>query len=243
MSLEVPQVFISSTSEFAAERAALATKIRTDQELGVIPYDHTAEAPPGTSPLEECARQLRQSELVILMIGAKFGTPLPEPNGLRGWLRRRFHGLQPPKSIVQWEYEYTKKLRRDLHPYVREFGNDTTIEELQKKFRGLITHFEKGTWSILYTKPDEFVERSHKNVRMWRMRFWEGFNKSKPARKNWMQQALLFTTGVVSCALVAVAILSMRGNVPSETLVIAAGSLVAALIILGILLVKSGEIA
>ena len=242
MSLEFPQVFISSTGEFAAERRALEKRIREDEELGVVPYSYDVERPPGTSPLTEVARRLRQSELVILVIGSRFGTPFPESRGIGAWMRRIFRGPSPPKSIVQWEYEYAKKLRRPLHPYVKQFPNGTEIEELQEKFRGQITHFERGTWSILFDTAEQFVDRSYRDLRKWRLDFWELYRSLRGRRGSWTRGILLSLTVMVSLSLVTVAVAAMRTSVPRDTLLIVCGALVAMLFILGFLLTRSGDL-
>jgi Domain of unknown function (DUF4062) len=243
MSIELPLVFISSTSEFKEERKKLADSIRADEELGVVPYLYEVEQPSGRSPLKECSRRLRDSDLVILIIGAQFGTPLPEMSGLLGWCQRRFGGPSQPKSIVQWEYEYAKKLPRPLHPYVRVYPPDEVIEELQEKFRDPVTDFEKGTWSILYATSDQLVARSLKDLRKWRFSFWELYEKTRDTRQLWTYRVLLAATGVVACALGAIALISIRSNVSLAATVSSILPLAAALVILGYLLVKSGDIS
>lgn len=221
MSFSIPQVFISSTSEFAAERKALAGAIAAMQDMDFHPYIYEEEALPGTSAEQQCARRLRESELVLLLVGSAFGTCFPKRD----------------RSIVQWEYEYAKELPRPVHPYLRR-APEASIDPRQKEFITELTDFSRGTWSRFFDSEQQLLEWSMNDLRRWRIDSWQLHKEERSARQRWKDRIVLGAGALVSVGLVTALIAGVLTDVPMEKLgmVLAAG--LAALGIVGWLLKK-----
>ena len=222
MSFTVPQVFISSTSEFAAERQKLAAAIDAMSDMDFKAYLYEDERPPGTSPEQHCARQMRDSELVVLVVGSKFGTTFPNRD----------------TSIVQWEYEYAKDLPRPLHPYVKKLPDVAALDPRQAEFIRDLTDFSKGTWSRIFSTETELLDWSLKDLRRWRLDSWKLHEESRGGRRRWKDRLLLGAAGAISVALAAGLVLGLVTDVPAAKLGIVLGAGVAALGIIGWLLKK-----
>lgn len=223
MSFTVPQVFISSTSEFAAERSKLASAIDSMADMDFKAYVYEEERPPGTSPEKHCARRLRESELVVLVIGSRFGTTFPNTNS----------------SIVQWEYEYAKKLPRPLHPYVKKLPDVAAIDPRQAEFIRNLTDFSKGTWSRIFSTETELLDWSVKDARKWRLDSWKLHEELQGDRRRWKDRVLLGAGGVAAATLSVAALAGLFSDrVPASKLGIVLVACVAVLGIIGWLLKK-----
>lgn len=221
MSFETPQVFISSTSEFAAERKSLAGAIASMQDMDFHPYIYEEEALPGTSAEQQCARRLRESELVLLLVGAKFGTCFPKRD----------------TSIVQWEYEYAKELPVPVHPYLKRV-EDGSVDPRQKEFIAQLTDFSRGTWSRFFENEQQLVEWSVNDLRRWRLDSWQLHQRERGARRRWKDLFVMGAGALVSLGLVASLIAGVLTDVPMEKLAIVLVAGLAALGIVGWLLKK-----
>ena len=222
MSYTVPQVFISSTSEFAAERSKLASAIDSMSDMDFKAYIYEDERPPGTSPEKHCARRLRESELVVLVIGSSFGTTFPNSSS----------------SIVQWEYEYAKKLPRPLHPYVKKLPDIASVDPRQAEFIRSLTDFSQGTWSRIFSTESELLEWSLKDVRKWRLDSWKLHEELKGDRRRWKDRVLLGAGVLVGAALSVALIAGLFTDVSAAKLGIVLAAGVATLGIIGWLLKK-----
>ena len=222
MSFTVPQVFISSTSEFASERGKLASAIDSMSDMDFKAYIYEDERPPGASPEKHCARRMRESELVVLVVGSKFGTTFPNTDD----------------SIVQWEYEYAKKLPRPLHPYVKKLPDIAAIDPRQAEFIRDLTDFSKGTWSRIFSTENELLEWSVKDVRKWRLESWKLHEELRTDRRRWKDRVLLGAAGVVSAALAVALVVGLFTDLPAAKLGIVLAAGVATLGIIGWLLKK-----
>lgn len=222
MSFLIPQVFISSTSEFAAERQELASAIDSMGDMDFRAYIYEDERPAGTSPEQQCARRMRESELVLLMVGSKFGTTFPDRD----------------TSIVQWEYEYAQKLPRPLHPYVKKLPDVAALDPRQAEFIRTLTDFRTGTWSRIFSSETELMDWSLRDLRKWRLDSWKLHEESRTDRTRWKDRLLLAAAGMVSIALAAGLVIGLVTDVPASKLGIVLGAGVAALGIIGWLLKK-----
>jgi hypothetical protein len=221
MSFSTPQVFISSTSEFAAERKSLAGAIASMKDMDFHPYIYEEEALPGTSAEQQCARRLRESELVLLLVGAAFGTTFPNRD----------------TSIVQWEYEYARKLPVPVHPYLKKV-DATAIDPRQKEFIEELTDFSRGTWSRFFTSEQELVEWSVNDLRRWRLDSWQLHQRERGERRRWKDLVVIAAGALVSVGLVASLIAGVLTDVPMEKLAMVLAAGLGALGIVGWLLKK-----
>lgn len=222
MSFSVPQVFISSTSEFAAERSKLASAIDSMSDMDFKAYIYEDERPPGTSPEQHCARRMRDSELVVLVVGSSFGTTFPNTD----------------HSIVQWEYEYAKKLPRPLHPYVKKLPDVAAIDPRQADFIRNLTDFSKGTWSRIFSSERELLDWSVKDVRKWRLDSWKLHEETQSDRRRWKDRLLLGAGALIALGLSIALVAGLFTDVPASKLGIVLAAGVAALGIVGWLLKK-----
>src|SRR6185436_5494460 len=103
MSITVPRVFISSTSEFAAERALLKKELESLPDFDLSAYTYEAEAAGGDAPEQRLRRVLENSEIFLLILGDRFGSEYPGAS----------------TSIVEWEYEYAKAQQKELKGYLK----------------------------------------------------------------------------------------------------------------------------
>lgn len=77
MSLIVPRVFISSTSEFATERELLKQQIESLPKFRFDAYTYEAEAAGAEPPEERLRAVLESSEIFVLILGDTFGSVYP----------------------------------------------------------------------------------------------------------------------------------------------------------------------
>lgn len=222
MSFSIPQVFISSTSEFAAERSKLAAAIDSMSDMDFKAYIYEDERPPGASPEQHCARRMRDSELVVLVVGSSFGTTFPDTD----------------HSIVQWEYEYAKKLPRPLHPYVKKLPDVSAIDPRQADFIRNLTDFSKGTWSRIFSTEKELLDWSVKDVRKWRLDSWKLHEETQTDRRRWKDRLLLGAGALIALGLSIALVAGLFTDVPASKLGVVLAAGVAALGIVGWLLKK-----
>ena len=104
MSFSIPQVFISSTSEFAEERRQLQQALSSIPDFDFKPFIYEEESARSESPEKHCRAMLDASEIVVLIVGSKYGSSFPGRTS----------------SIVEWEYECAKELNKELKGYVRD---------------------------------------------------------------------------------------------------------------------------
>ena len=197
MSFEIPQVFISSTSEFAQERRELAAKLRALGDFRCEPFIYEEEALPGTSPEKHCETKLRESEIVVLILGAKYGTSFPGR----------------PVSIVEWEYETAKEIGGAmLQPYLKK-TDPNAVDPRQSEFIRRVTDFRDGTWSRFFTAADELTTGVVSDVKRWRLDSWRRLKDRASERRRWQDKfvmrwvaivAMLTTAGVGAGALMGI---------------------------------------
>ena len=211
MGFEQPQVFISSTSELTPERQALSAAIR-EMVPPCHPFDYLTHSPRRASPKEECERQVRKSNVFLLLLGATYGSPFPEE----------------PISIVEWEYEIAKKHRSaDLQAYLKRFppDADVAIDPQQEAFIARVRSFESGHWSAqaTFTTPEELCDLALNGINAWRNEAWQMYAELADERARWRDRAFLTTASAVAIVtLLVVALLSLRG-VPATSVGTVAG--------------------
>jgi hypothetical protein len=73
MSITVPRVFISSTSEFAAEREQVKKEIEDLPDMRFDAYVYEAEAAGSEAPEQRLRKILKGSEIFLIILGDKLG--------------------------------------------------------------------------------------------------------------------------------------------------------------------------
>ena len=179
MSFEIPQVFISSTSEFRDERKHLANELGG---LQFAPFIYEEEAASGVSPEKHCRKMLEASEVVVLILGAKYGSAFP--------------GGQV--SIVEWEYQTALETEKALKPYVKQFPPEVPVEPPQAEFVRRVTDFRTGSWCRMFRAMDELVQYVRDDIQRWRLDCWKLLRDTEPRRRRWQDNLILIVALIVA---------------------------------------------
>jgi hypothetical protein len=218
MSFAVPQVFISSTSEFAEERKALAQSLKSLPDFDFHPFIYEEEAAGPRSPEQHCQAMLDQSEIVVLILGASYGSAFPGR----------------PTSIVEWEYEYAKDARKELKGYLRDPLGD--VHPSQAQFVARARSFRSGTWMRTFSHAPQLIAHVIADVKQWRLDSWKALQALSSERKRWKDRLVLATSAVVAVATVGGVIAGAVAGIPAGKLALILASGVAMLAALGWLL-------
>lgn len=217
MSYNVPQVFISSTSEFAAERKQLQQALSTIPGFDFKPYIYEEEAAGPHSPEAHLQKVLDDSEIVVLILGSKYGSDFPGR----------------PISIVEWEYEYAKEASKELKSYV---SHAPAADPRQAKFIARVREFRGGSWCRLFRDPSELVKHVIDDVKAWRLQSWQLLRELSGERRKWKDRVVIGGCVVVAIGTLAGLITGALMGVPAPTLAVILGGGVAMLAGLGWLL-------
>jgi hypothetical protein len=222
MGFEIPQVFISSTSELTAERGAVADAIRR-MAPPCHPFDYQVEAARRASPKDECERQIRSSNVFLLLLGASYGSGFPGE----------------AMSIVEWEYELAKSHpTAELQTYVKTYapGAGVKIDPRQQAFIDRVLDFGAGHWSpkARFSTPEELCAVAVEGIEAWRDRCWQKYEELAGERARWRDRTFLASTcGVALLTAGGVAGLAARGVAQGPLIVVAAtGVLLTAILFL-----------
>jgi len=194
MSFEIPQVFISSTSEFAAERKELAQSLKSLPDFDFHPFIYEEEAAGPSSPESHCRRMLDASEIIVLILGARYGSSFPGK----------------PTSIVEWEYEYAKRAKKELKGYVQD-PLAAAMDSNQAQFVAKARAFRDGTWMRLFAQAPQLIADVIADVKKWRLDSWKRLSELALQRRQWKDRFVL-----AGC--VAVAIATVGGIIAATVL-------------------------
>lgn len=150
MSIIIPQVFISSTSEFAGERALLKKEIDSLQDIRFNAYVYEADAAGADSPERRLRTVIERSEIFLLILGDRFGSEYPGKK----------------TSIVEWEYDYAISNGKDLKGYVKD-PLSPDIDARQKAFLSRAGSFRGGSWIRKFTGARQLVLAAVADIRKW----------------------------------------------------------------------------
>jgi hypothetical protein len=217
MSFAVPQVFISSTSEFAAERKQLEQALGSLNDFDFKPYIYEADAAGPQSPESRLRAVLDDSEIVVLILGSNYGSAFPGR----------------PISIVEWEYEYARETQKELKGYVRQ---TPPVDPRQAEFVARVREFRGGTWCRLFADASQLLSYVVTDVKRWRLDSWKYFRDTAVERRRWKDRVILGTGAFVALATVLGTIGGVFAGVPMEKLALILGSGIAMLVGLGWLL-------
>lgn len=189
MSLTIPRVFISSTSEFAAERELLKNQIEALPDFRFSAYTYEAEAAGAAPPEERLRGVLESSEIVVLILGDTFGSEYPGSSG----------------SIVEWEYEYAKACRKELKGYVKH-PPGSNLDPRQAAFVARAVAFRSGSWLRRFGAASQMIADVVTDLKKWVIDAGALWIVSRPERSRWKDR-------LVIGASVAVALLTVIGVV------------------------------
>jgi hypothetical protein len=198
MSISVPRVFISSTSEFAAERELLKKQIESLPDFPINAYIYEADAAGSVSPEDRLRDVLENSEIFLLILGDTFGSEYPGRS----------------TSIVEWEYEYAKEKKKELKAYVKH-PLSPNADPRQAAFVSRAVAFRDGSWVRKFTETPQMVVSAIADLKRWIIDAGTLWINSQKERNQWKDRvvlgscavvALLTIAGVVTCVVIDVPI-------------------------------------
>ena len=220
-----PLVFVSSTSDLAAERRALAAELRPVYDLYLFEEDRAR----GASPEQRCREQIERCHVFLGILGSSYGSPLPDDAQQR--------------SIVEWEFDTARAARRDdleIMPFVKQ-GADAGGDPRQKGFLARLTDFRTGLWCRFFDSPQGLVAETRKSLERWLIEYWGLSRKATRTASLGLHKKLLQAVGLLVALLLAVSLTPLR-ELLSRASLIALGATVAAVAALALvlLLAESG---
>lgn len=148
-----PLVFISSTSDRQADRAALADALIPTFE----PYLFEQDRARGASPRQRCAEMINACDSFIGILGTEYGSVYEEDG-------EQDDGC----SITEWEFD-TAKQRPDLEMmmFVASDTRSVQVESHQQRFLERVQGFKRGVWCKFFSSPTELVDLVKSSLVQW----------------------------------------------------------------------------
>jgi Domain of unknown function (DUF4062) len=219
-----PLIFISSTSDLAPEREALAAELRPTYDLYLFEEDRAR----GASPERRCREQIGRCNVFVGILGARYGSSFP--------------GDEDQRSIVEWEFDTARAGRQDLEimPFVKQ-GADASDDPRQKRFLARLTDFKSGLWCRFFDSSDALVREARRSLEGWLIEFWGRMQPAQAKASLRLHQKLLPAVALLVAALLAVALTPLR-SLLSTTSLVALGATVGivALLALVLLIAETG---
>jgi hypothetical protein len=222
------ELFISSTSDFDPERAAL----EKHKELrGLCRQFHYGEFGAGgdeegnTSPKAILEKRLEGADVFVCLLGSRYGSLYQPPGGAK------------PVSIVEWEF-MTAQSRPGLEimPFIKNVPREE-IEASQLDFIGRVSEFDSGRWGKKYTSPEELPGVVHWCVQKWLAR---QYKKARASAADWLNRMLAPVALGLILLCVVVSLLFITQIVPfSQSSVFGFCALTFFTVLLGIVALKS----
>jgi hypothetical protein len=203
MSIVVPRVFISSTSEFAAERELLRQQIEALPDFRLHAYVYEADAAGSAAPEERLRDVLENSEIFLLILGDTFGTEYP--------------GRET--SIVEWEYEYAKSARKELKAYVRH-PPGANADPRQAAFVARAVAFRDGSWVRRFNETPQLIVAAISDLKKWVGDAATLWISGRRERNQWKDRVVLGTGVAVALATIAGVVTGALLDIPLEKLAI-----------------------
>jgi hypothetical protein len=203
MSIAIPRVFISSTSEFAAEREQLKQQIESLPDFRLSAYIYEADAAGGEAPEERLREVLESSEIFLLILGDRFGSEYPGR----------------PMSIVEWEYEYAKEKQKELKAYVKD-PLSPSADPRQAAFISRAVAFRSGSWVRRFANASQMIGTAVSDLKKWVGDAATLWLKSQRERTRWKDRVILGSCAGTALLTIAGVVTGALMGVPFETLII-----------------------
>ena len=207
MSLTIPRVFISSTSEFAAESELLKRELESLRDFRFSAYSYVVEPASSEPPEKQLRGVLEDSEVFVLLLGDTFGSEYPGS----------------AESIVEWEYEFARAHSKELKGYVKD-PPGPNVDPRQAAFVARARAFRSGSWIRKFGAAPQLVRDVVADLERWIVKAGELWISKRSERSQWKDR-------VVLGAAVAVALLTAGGvlagtflGLPLERLAVVFGS-------------------
>jgi len=186
MSFSMPRVFISSTSEFAAERELLKQQIETLPDFRLDAYTYEAEAAGAAPPEERLRNVLESSEIFVLILGDRFGSEYPGRS----------------TSIVEWEYEYAKSKKKELKAYVKD-PLGPSADPRQAAFVARAVAFRSGSWIRRFAQTPQMIVEVVADLKKWITDAGMLWISGRHERTRWKDRVVLGSCVAVALATIA----------------------------------------
>lgn len=206
-----PLVFVSSTSRCDEERSALRQDLRGPYELYFFEEDRAR----GASPEAHCRRMIEQSDAFVSVLGQDYGSAFP--------------GAQPPRSIVEWEFDAAVELgHAEILPFVRKMKPGEVYEPRQEQFVDRVRAFRTGAWCRFYSTPLELVASVRQSLEQWLAQVWVRLTQERRAlTRIWVPWLVGVAVLLALLVVAVVALVTSQGMKRGPALLITAVALVA----------------
>lgn len=172
-------IFVSSTSELAAERAALRESLPRDiYDLYLFEEDRAR----GQSPEQRCRQMIEQSDAFVALLGPHYGSPFPgDPLG---------------RSICEWEFETVRGAHAaEIMAFVKALPPGDGPEPRQRTFVERVRDFCRGHWCVEYTGVAELVDKVRSGLEHWLAERAIAVAEREPGLLRWLNRLLLPVAG------------------------------------------------
>lgn len=203
MSISVPRVFISSTSEFAAERELLKKQIESLPDFPISAYIYEADSAGSTPPEERLRAVLEDSEIFLLILGDSFGSEYPGRS----------------TSIVEWEYEYAKENRKELKAYVKH-PLSSKADPRQAAFVSRAVAFREGSWVRKFGETPQMIANAISDLKRWIVDAGTLWINGQQERNRWKDRVVLGSCAVVALMTMGGVVASVFIGIPLEKLIV-----------------------
>ena len=207
MTVEKQQAFISYTSELTEERKAA---VEMCMRLDFFPYYYELEGAQKTPPITKIRDELSKSEVYVGILGGRFGTPYPEPDG---------------PSIIEFELNTFREQRKGYSEESYEVSifpkdlPDAQIEIRQRTFRNK-PEFQNGPWVRKFDSISKLREEVSVALGIWKGKYKKAINKEEePEKERAHSTSRLVGAGIFGLAiLVAILLTVLPFSISSRTL-------------------------
>jgi len=220
-------VFISSTSDLAAEREALATRLQPS----FLPYLFERDRASSMSPKDRCQEMIEQSDVFVCLLGERHGSLYSFDVG--------------PRSIVEWEFE-TARARENLELMTFQKEPLANVDPNQQTFLERIAKFRTGVWIKRFQSTDQLVRDVYDSLVQWLVEFRTRVQAIRIRDRSRARSLLLGLTGLSVGGLLAAAFAFLKAPGSSwdmftrSSLLVATGA-VACLVLLGLVFQFGGR--
>jgi hypothetical protein len=160
-----PLVFISSTSDLATEREAVAAALLPD----FVPYLYEQDHAQRRSPEERCREMIAGADFFIGLLGERYGTPFP--------------GAREGRSIVEWEFDMARaRAELPVMAFLKQMRASDPGDPRQRRLVERLTQdFRSGLWYKAFSSTAELVALVKTSLTASLLEFWARLKESSYA--------------------------------------------------------------
>ncbi len=217
-----PQIFISSTSDLADERQALAKSLSSDYE----PYLFEEDRARAASPEQHCAAMIKDSEVFLGVVGENYGSS---------------YSAADQRSICEWEFDTARQQPElAMMMLLHEPADEAAIDPEQKAFRERITGFSSGVWCRFFRTSQELVSLAQQSLTRWLVERLVQAKEQAQHRSSWLRRRTVPIAAGTVIALGAIIAADLAVNLMSPQYLLALCAL-AACVLLMLLVINIAE--